>query len=157
MTRRELLTLGFFLAVCLGAAALGGLYTSMSVPDWYGTLAKPEWTPPSSTFGPVWTVLYLLMGFAAWRVWEGAGFREAKVGITLFFVQLGLNVGWSILFFGFRRPDLALAEIVFLWLAILATARAFWRHDRPAALLLAPYLAWVTFAAALNGAIVVLN
>ncbi len=157
MTRRDLLSLAFFLAATLGAAALGGIYTSMSVPGWYGTLAKPAWTPPASLFGPVWTVLYILMGFAAWRVFQAAGFREAKLAMMLFFVQLGLNVGWSILFFGFRQPGWALAELVALWLAILATAIAFWRHDRIAALVLTPYLAWVTFAGALNGAIVAMN
>lgn len=157
-SRRDLPALATFVALVAVAAALGSVYTSMSVPEWYDTLARPEWTPPAWLFGPVWTLLYLLMAIAAWLVWRQAGgFRTAKVAVTLFVVQLGLNVGWSLLFFGFRSPGWALAEIVVLWLAIAATAASFWSHSRGAALLLVPYLAWVAFAGVLNGAIVALN
>lgn len=158
LSKRDLLALATFALLVAVAAIMGGVYTSMSVPEWYDTLAKPDWTPPAWLFGPVWTALYILMALAAWLVWrEAGGFRGAKLGITLFVVQLGLNVGWSLLFFGFRSPGWALAEIVVLWLAILATATAFWPRSRTAALLLAPYLAWVAFAGVLNGAIVVMG
>lgn len=155
LTRRDLLALTTFLGLVAVTAVLGSVYTSMSVPDWYDGLAKPEWTPPAWLFGPVWTALYLLMALAAWLVWHRAGgFRPAKLALTLFVVQLGLNVGWSMLFFGFRAPGWALAEIILLWLAILTTALVFLRHSRGAAILLVPYLAWVAFAGALNAAIV---
>ena len=124
---------------------------------WYDALRKPPFQPPKSVFGPVWTVLYAAMGVAAWRVWRRAGWGGARRPLTLFLVQLALNVAWSWLFFAWRRPDLASVEIVVLWLAILATLLAFRRVDRPAAWLLAPYLAWVTFATALTIAIWRLN
>jgi benzodiazapine receptor len=124
---------------------------------WYDALRKPQFQPPKSVFGPVWTVLYAAMGVAAWRVWRRAGWGGARGALTLFLAQLALNVAWSWLFFAWRRPDLASVEIVVLWLAILATLLAFRRVDRPAAWLLAPYLAWVTFATALTIALWRLN
>jgi translocator protein len=137
-----------WIAVPFAAAWIGGRVTD---PSWYLELRRPAWAPPGWLFGPVWTALYLLMGVAAWRVWRRAGFDGAA--LPLFLVQLALNAAWSWLFFGLRRPDLAFAEIVVLWLLILATLRAFLKVDRPAGWLLAPYLAWVTYAAALNFAL----
>lgn len=124
---------------------------------WYDALRKPPFQPPKWVFGPVWTVLYAAMAVAAWRVWRRAGWDGARGPLTLFLVQLALNVAWSWLFFAWRRPDLASVEIVVLWLAILATLLAFLRVDRAAAWLLAPYLAWVTFATALTIALWRLN
>ncbi len=154
MTRRDVLGFIAFLALVGAAAALGSMYTSMSIPGWYDGLAKPGWTPPAQVFGPVWTVLYLLMAVAGWLVWRPGGFRGARLALTLFVVQLALNAGWSLLFFGMRDPALALADIVALWLLIAWTTVVFWRHRAVAGALFLPYLAWVAFAGVLNAAIV---
>jgi tryptophan-rich sensory protein len=145
--------LGLSLLVCLGAAALGGRFTASAVDDWYAGLHKPAWTPPNGVFAPVWTALYLLMAVAAWLAWRRSAAGWRAVPLQLFASQLVLNVGWSGLFFGWRRPGVAFGEIVVLWAAIAATAASFWRTSRLAGLLLGPYLAWTTFAAALNFAV----
>ena len=150
---RQALGLLGWLALCYGAAALGGLFTASSVQDWYPSLARPAWTPPSWLFGPVWTVLYGLMAVAAWLVWRGRGWGGARGPLGLFLLQLVLNVLWSLVFFGLRLPGAAFAEIVLLWLAILVTMIAFWRIRGLAGGLLLPYLLWVSFAAALNFAL----
>ena len=116
----------------------------------YETLLRPSWAPPAWLFGPVWTVLYLLMGVAVWLVWRPAGFRAAAAPLTLFLVQLVLNALWTWIFFAWNRGGLAFAEILVLWVLILATLVAFWRARPLAGVLFVPYLAWVTFAAALN-------
>jgi benzodiazapine receptor len=140
-----------FVAIPFLAGALGARFG----PDaWYAALAKPGWNPPAWVFAPVWTLLYLAMGIAAWLVWRRGG---GAAPLLLWGVQLALNAVWPPLFFGLHRPDLAFADIVLLWLAVLATTIAFWRVTASAGLLLAPYLAWVTFAAALNLAIWRLN
>ena len=144
-------------AICFAAAGLGGLWTASSVGDWYAALKKPAWTPPGWLFGPVWTVLYLMMAVAAWLVWREHGFAAAAVPLGLFALQLALNVAWSGLFFGLRNPGAAMADLTLLWLAILATLLSFVPLSRPAAALLIPYLFWVTFAGALNWAICRLN
>lgn len=148
-----------FLALTAGAAALGSWATFSGLRDWYASLRKPSWTPPSWLFGPVWTVLYALMAVAAWRVWRrlDAEPKARKEALACWGFQLALNAAWSWLFFGFRQPTLAFFELLSLWLVILATLVSFARIDRPAAALLVPYLAWVTFAGALNGAIARLN
>ncbi|MGE3314311.1 MAG: DUF2867 domain-containing protein [Planctomycetaceae bacterium] len=143
--------------ICFGAAALGAAATSTSVGDWYRTLDKPSWRPPDWVFGPVWTVLYFLMALAAWLVWRKGNRRATRVPLTWFAAQLALNVGWSVVFFGLRRPGLAFAEILVLWLAIVATLFSFRKVSVTAALLLTPYIAWTTFAAILNFAIWRLN
>ena len=142
-----------FLAVCLGAGALGGIATTQSVATWYPTLAKPSWTPPGWLFAPVWTALYIAMAVAGWRVWRRVGGRA----LTSFAVQLALNVAWSFLFFGLRQPVLGMIDITALWLAIVVTLASFRKVDGPAAWLLVPYLGWVTFASALNLAIALRN
>lgn len=149
--------LAFFLALCLVVGAAGGAVTRPALPDWYAGLAKPGFTPPNWAFPVVWTALFVLMGIAAWRVWRLRGIRGAPVAFGFFFTQLGFNFGWSVLFFGMRMPPAALAWIAVLWLAIVATLAAFWRNDRAAGALLVPYLLWVSYAAALNAAIVRLN
>ena len=118
--------------------------------EWYAALIKPEWNPPSWVFGPVWTTLYVLMGVAAWLIWRRGGWRAQTRPLGWFVGQLALNALWTPLFFGFHRIDLALLEIVVLWVAIVATIVAFARTSRAAAWLLAPYLAWVSFAAFLT-------
>ncbi|NIL96830.1 MAG: tryptophan-rich sensory protein [Planctomycetales bacterium] len=136
--------------ICFAAAGFGGLVTTPQIPHWYAQLAKPDWTPPDWVFGPVWTLLYLMMAVAAWLVWRRRGWAGAKLPLALFGVQLGLNSLWSVLFFGLQRPGLAAIEIVILWAAILATTVAFWPRSRWAGGLMVPYLVWVTFALALN-------
>jgi translocator protein len=144
-----------WVGLCYLAAFVGSRFTDTGA--WFQALEQPPWAPPDSVFGPVWTVLYTLMGIAAWLVWRARGFRGAPAALGLFLVQLVLNVAWSGLFFAMQRPDLAFAEIVVLWAAIVATLVAFWRVRPLAGALLLPYLAWVTFAAALNLAIWRLN
>ena len=156
-TGRSILALAGFLLLSLAAGAIGGRSTSPAIPGWYRSLEKPSWTPPEWLFGPVWTTLYILMGVAAWLVWRHGGWRVQKGPLTLFVVQIVLNTLWSVFFFGMRNPGLAMAEIVVLWVAILATLIAFWRVSRVAGALMVPYLGWVTYAAALNFAIWRLN
>jgi len=148
--------LGFLGWLALSAATASvGIFVRPGA--WYRTLEKPAWTPPDAAFGPVWTVLYVLMAIAAWRVWRAGGFGEAGGALSLYLVQIALNALWSVLFFGLHRPGWAFAEIVVLAVAITATIVAFARVDRLAAALLVPYLAWATFAAVLNGTIWRLN
>ena len=147
------------LAIPFAVAAIGGFATSSSVSTWYPTLNKPAWTPPAWVFGPVWTVLYGLMGIASWLVWRKRADREAQVRQALgwYGLQLALNLGWSVIFFGLQLVGLALIEIVALWSALLVTTLKFGRIRRDAAGLLLPYLLWTTFAAVLNAAIWWLN
>lgn len=118
--------------------------------DWYARLVQPALTPPGWIFAPVWTVLYALMGVAAWQVWQRAGLLAAAWPLSLYGLQLALNALWSYLFFGLRQPGLAFLDIIALWLAVLATLLAFWRYHRPAGQLLLPYLLWLSFAVYLN-------
>jgi tryptophan-rich sensory protein len=146
-----------FIAICLGAAALGAIATTPEIDGWYRTIEKPSWNPPNWIFGPVWTTLYILMAIAAWLVWRPAGFAAASTPLTLFALQLALNIAWSWIFFGLHQPGWAFAEIVLLWLAIAATTAAFFRSSQVAGWLLTPYLAWVSFASVLNFTIWRLN
>ena len=146
-----------FLVVCLAAGGLGAIATTPEIAGWYQTLEKPSWNPPAGVFGPVWTTLYLMMGVAAWSVWRPAGLKAAARPLTIFGVQLGLNVAWSWIFFGLHQPGWAFVEIVILWLAIVATTVAFFRRTPVAGWLLVPYLAWVSFAGVLNFTIWRLN
>lgn len=115
--------------------------------EWYAGLEKPPWNPPGWVFGPVWTLLYILMGIAAWMVWKGQGF---SIPIYIFLFQLALNALWSYLFFGINRPDLAFIEIAVLWVFILFTMVLFWKVRTAAGVLFIPYLLWVSFASVLN-------
>lgn len=136
------------------AAAVGGAATTPAIGGWYRTLKKPPFNPPDAVFGPVWSVLYLLMGVAAYLVErEGGDGGRTSAARAFNGVQLGLNALWSLLFFGRRSPLAGMIEIGFLWVAILLTIVAYWRISRLAALLLVPYLLWTTFATALNVAI----
>ena len=153
----EIAGLALFVGLCLGIGALGAAVTATSVKTWYSALAKPSFNPPNEVFGPVWTVLYVLMAIAAWRIWRVADRETARGALTLFALQLVLNLGWSVAFFGLERIGPAVAVIVVLELAIVATALAFRPIDRIAAWLLAPYILWVGFATILNIAIWRLN
>jgi benzodiazapine receptor len=153
---RSWLAAAAFLLAVFAVTGIGQLVSGRPN-EWYARLRKPAFTPPGWIFGPVWTVLYILMGVAAWRVWEQRRRRPVALPLALFAVQLVLNAAWTGLFFGLRSPAAAFADIVALWLALAATAWAFFRASRPAGWLLVPYLAWVTFAAALNLAIWRLN
>jgi len=154
---RDLLGLAAFIALCLGISALGGWVTAGSVGSWYATLAKPAFNPPAWVFAPVWTALYLMIAVAGWRVWRRRGLAGARAAMSAYAVQLALNLGWSILFFGGRMIGVALAEIALLLAAIVVNAALFWRVERAAALLLLPYAAWVAFATVLNAALWRLN
>ncbi|HEX8550255.1 MAG TPA: TspO/MBR family protein [Abditibacteriaceae bacterium] len=143
---------------CLGAAAISSLWTSSSVDSWYRTLEKPSFNPPSWVFGPVWTVLYISMGVALYLVWKQTPLdRNQQRGLAWFWMQLFFNALWSFLFFYLRSPGAALIDIILLWACIAATINFFRRTSVTAALLLVPYLAWVSFAACLNFAIWRLN
>lgn len=126
---------------------------------WYDSLEKPAWTPPAWVFGPVWTLLYLLMGIAAWRVWAKHGFGDgrARVALVLFLVHLICNAAWTWLFFGLHRLSAAAVEIVILWAMILVLAMLFWERDRIAGALLVPYLLWVTYSVTLSVGIAAMN
>ncbi len=137
--------------VCQIAGGVGGLFTAPAIPEWYASLAKPSFNPPNWVFGPVWTVLYLLMALSLYLVWKQApGHPQAGRAVALFFVQLALNVVWSLLFFGLRSPGAAFAEVLVLLAAITAAAVASRPVSRAASYLYAPYFVWVAFAAALN-------
>ncbi|MFZ3220483.1 MAG: TspO/MBR family protein [Rhodoferax sp.] len=133
-----------FIATAIGAAA------SIGASTFYAQLVRPTWAPPASAFGPVWSVLYLLMGIAAWRVWREQGARHLSVALTLFMAQLCANALWSWLFFAWRNGAFAFAEVLVLLGLIAATIAAFWRINRLAGALMLPYLAWVCLASALT-------
>lgn len=145
-----------WLAATFIAAAVGAAASAQAGP-FYAQLARPGWAPPGWLFGPVWTALYVLMAIAAWLVWRVGGFRAARSALSLFVVQLAVNALWSWLFFGMHRGAQAFADIVLLWVLIVATLRAFWRIRPLGGALLVPYLLWVSFAAVLNHSIWQLN
>jgi tryptophan-rich sensory protein len=152
----EILGLAGWLAATFATGAVGGV-ASVNAPSFYGQLVQPAWAPPAWLFGPVWSVLFVLMAVSAWLVWRKHGFRGAGVALGLFVAQLLANALWSWLFFAWQQGAMAFIEIIVLWVLIAVTLRAFWRLHRVAALLLVPYLAWVSFAAVLNLALWRLN
>lgn len=147
---KNLLALAGWLLLTLLAGAFGSQFEPGA---WYEDLQKPVWTPPSWLFGPIWTLLYVMIGSAAWMVWRRHGFRGAHLALGVYVVHLILNAAWSWIFFGLERPGLAFAEIVLLWVTIQAMILLFFRRSVTAGWLLIPYLTWVTFAMALNFAI----
>lgn len=156
MTTALKLLISIFIPMAVGG--LSGLATSRGVQDWYPTLVKPPFNPPSWVFGPVWTVLYLSMGVAAFLVWQrGLNNAPVRLALAFFLGQLALNGLWSVLFFGMQSPGLAFIEIVVLWAAIGITVVLFWRVVPVAGVILLPYEVWVSFAAVLNGSIWILN
>lgn len=143
--------------VTLCAGLIGNLLGADAITTWYVGLEKPSWNPPNWIFGPVWTLLYVLMGIAAYLVWEQTKDSSRRAALVVYGVQLALNALWSIIFFTFKQPALAFGEIVIMWIAILATIVLFWRVRPLAGALLLPYIAWVTFALVLNFAVWQLN
>lgn len=158
MKIRDLFGAAISILICLGAGAIGSFYTAPAIPLWYAGLAKPFFSPPNWIFAPVWTALYILMGISAYIIWtkRKAG-PEAAKGLAVFAAQLGLNTMWSVVFFGFRDPFLALLTIVVLWAFILMSIIQFNKVSRNAALLLVPYIFWVSFASVLNAAVWLMN
>jgi benzodiazapine receptor len=154
--RRQLIGFVGWLVLTFATATIGAI-ASASAGAFYAELILPAWAPPGWVFGPVWTVLYILMAVSAWLVWRERGFSGARGALLLFIAQLGANALWSWLFFAWRLGGFAFAEVLLLWFLIAMTVFGFWRLKRFAAALLLPYLAWVAFASALNFAIWRLN
>jgi benzodiazapine receptor len=154
----DLLRLAVSIAVCQLAGFVGSVFTRISVGTWYAALKKPSFTPPNWVFSPVWITLFVLMGIAAFLVWnKGLSDQKVKTALGIFAVQLILNVLWSVMFFGLRSPLAGLIEIAVLWVAILLTILYFFKVSNTAGILLIPYFLWVSFAAVLNFSIWKLN
>ncbi len=149
---KNVLSLVLFLALVLGGGLVIGFVTAPG--DWYAQLAKPTFNPPGWVFGPAWSVLYIMIAIAGWRVWN-----RDRTGwpMKLWWAQLALNILWTPVFFSAHQIGAALALILVLLIAILSFIVMSWRQDRAASWLFVPYAAWVAFAATLNGAIFVLN
>jgi translocator protein len=153
--RRNRRPLLLFVLGTLVVGALGSAVSEPNIHGWYDGLIRPGFAPPDGVFAPVWTALYVLIAGAAWRVWRAVGLKTPALGA--YAVQLALNLGWCVIFFGLHQIGAALAEIVILWLAVLMVTVLFWRADRLAGLMLLPYLAWTGFAAILNHGFWALN
>lgn len=154
----NLLRLAASVIIALSAGAIGSIFTSASLFTWYAGIAKPSFNPPDWVFGPVWTLLFVLMAISLFLVWKKGTHKKAvRIALFIYAVQLLLNILWSALFFGLQNPFFAFLEIIVLWAAILLTIVFFHRISRPAAWLLVPYLLWVSFAAVLNITIYLLN
>lgn len=153
----KLLTPFISIVIAEAAGLLGSLATTPAVKAWYPTLMKPAWNPPASVFGPVWTVLYVLMGIAAAIVWNHRKLPGAQAALWVYGVQLVLNLAWSLLFFGLKNPGVALIEICVLLVTIIITTIMFWRVNTWAGVLMLPYIIWVSFATYLNYTIWSLN
>jgi benzodiazapine receptor len=146
------------IVICQLAGVIGSIFTRPAIPTWYETLEKPSFTPPNGVFSPVWIILFVLMGIAAFLVWnKGLSDEKVKIALGVFGVQLILNVLWSVMFFGLRSPLAGLIEISILWIAILLTILYFFKVSNMAGILLIPYVLWVSFAAVLNFSIWRLN
>lgn len=158
MRLKSVLRLAVSLSICLGVGVLESLVTRPEIPAWYASLAKPSWTPPPVVFPIVWTALYILMAVSFWKLWETEPRSAARArAMVWFLVQLALNAAWSPVFFVWHEPTAALVIIVALLIAIGAAIVSAARVDRLAAWLLAPYLAWVTYATTLNAGVVAMN
>ena len=157
MKARSILRFIICLAIPVLVGGLSGYLTSGAIANWYADLIKPSFNPPNYLFGPVWTTLYLLMGVSLYMVWHTEPSKTRTRAVLVFYIQLLLNFWWSIFFFRFQRPDIALIEIVVLWVSILYMIITFYKLKPWAAFLQIPYLLWVTFAAILNQAIWWLN
>jgi len=154
----KFIKLALSIIICQLAGVVGSFFTTPAIPKWYSAIAKPFFTPPNWLFAPVWISLYFLMGISLFLVWRRKK-EDSRVGqaLLIFFVQLALNAFWSISFFGFRSPLMGFINIVFLWLAILWTMQKFLKISNLSGLLMLPYFLWVSFAAVLNFAILILN
>ena len=157
MIRKSITVLILLLTLPLLLGFIAGQVTADNIPTWYASINKPWFNPPSFVFAPVWTTLYLLMGYASYRIWQRREGNRFGIPLALYFSQLALNFLWTFLFFGYHRPDLALAEILLMWILILLTIFQFARIDKPAAWMLVPYISWVSFASILTYHIMILN
>lgn len=158
LKKSEIPKLIISIIIPLIAGFVGSLATFSSIPTWYVALAKPVWAPPNWLFGPVWTTLFILMGIALFLVWrKGLERRDVKIAISVFGIQLVLNVLWSVIFFGLHSLLGGLIEIVFLWIAILINIILFYKISKAAGILLLPYIAWVTIAFYLTYTVYLLN
>lgn len=153
---KQIIGFAVWILITFIAAAIGGA-ASINAASFYSQLVLPEWAPPSSVFGPVWTGLYVLMSISVWMVWRVDGVQAARGALSLFLIQLLLNSLWSWLFFGWHLGALSFIDILVLWFMIIATMIAFWHVRVIAGVLLLPYLLWVTFAMVLNYAVWQLN
>jgi benzodiazapine receptor len=150
MKPTDILKLVTSVILCQIAGFLGSLFTTPAISTWYATLRKPFFTPPNWIFSPVWISLFILMGISLFFVWRRQGHPQFKKALIFFFVQLILNVLWSLAFFGLRLPLLGFIDIILLWIAILLTIQNFLKVSKFAGVLLLPYLLWVSFATLLN-------
>jgi benzodiazapine receptor len=153
----DILKLVASIILCQVAGFLGSLFTTPAIPTWYKTLNKPSFTPPNWIFSPVWISLFLLMGISLFMVWRRQDHPKFKTALFFFFVQLILNILWSVSFFGLKSPFLGLIDIILLWIAILLTILNFLKVSKIGGLLLVPYLIWVSFATLLNFFLWILN
>ncbi len=154
--QKQIAGLAGWLLVSFAASAVGAV-ASIQAKSFYTQLIQPAWAPAPGVFGPVWTLLFAMMGIAAWLVWRSGGFRSDRQALLLFLVQLAVNALWSWLFFAWNFGLFALADVLVLWMLIVATMVAFWRLNPLAGALLIPYLLWVSFASALNFSLWQLN
>jgi len=140
------------------AGLIGSIFTTSAIPAWYATLQKPSFSPPNWIFGPVWIILYILMGISVYLIWQKAAEKKkVKKALWLFWIHLFFNVAWSIIFFGLQNPMLAFLNIIIIWFLIIVLMIKFWKVDKWATYLLIPYLFWVSFASVLNYFIWYLN
>jgi len=156
---QKIIRIAAVLTTCLLVGYFSGMVTRDSITTWYPTLVKPSFNPPNWVFAPVWTILYIMMGVAGGMVWNRLEQdpENVKKAFTFFIIQLALNAAWSVIFFYFHNPFLALIEVILFWLLIFETHIQFKKIDKTAGLLFIPYLAWVSFATVLNASIWWLN
>ena len=158
MSWTDIIKLIISIVACEGAGGIGAIFTTLAIPTWYAGLKKPAFTPPNSVFGPIWITLYLLMGIAVFAVWrEGLNQEGVTIAFTVFWVQLVLNVLWSVIFFGLKSLLGGAVMILLLWIAILVNIITFFGVSPIAGGLLIPYIVWVSIAANLNRQIWILN
>jgi translocator protein len=157
MRKSDILSLAICIALPLIVGSISGIATSGNITTWHATLNKPVFNPPNYLFGPVWTVLYLLMGISLFMIWRSPSGDARNYALAIFSIQLVLNFAWSFIFFHFKQTGWAFVEIILIWISVLAMIIIFYRINRTAAFLQVPYLLWVSFASVLNGAIWWLN
>jgi benzodiazapine receptor len=157
MNKYQIFKLLVSLALPLGLGAIAGLFTAEAVPEWYETLNRPSFNPPNWLFGPVWTILYILLGISLFLIWKQSASKERNLAIFVFLLQQALNFGWSFIFFYFNMIGLALIEIILLWISIIIMLVLFYKIKPMAAYINIPYLIWVTFATILNAGYYLLN
>jgi len=157
MNKSQIFKLIVSITLPLSLGSIAGLLTAKAVPVWYATLNQPSFNPPNYLFGPVWTTLYILMGFSLFLIWKQDKSKERNMAISAFFIQLALNFAWSFIFFYYNKIGFALVEIIILWLSIILMLFQFYKIKPLAAYINIPYLLWVTFASILNTSYYLLN